>query len=246
MAVRQAEDGDHGQCHTCGKSGSWIGFDIITNAWAAMTVGFCKGAISAFSPQRIGPSLGFVHLQDSCRVNSLHGLQGILGAVVSIITITLSTSPGFPTDCFPKAAAGGSLSYHCTVQAHGSRGPGVSESRLLRRIDRVCLYLNLFCAVSGAHPTFLAKSDHKYVVVSITPSTSSAIARQPAREYVPTSFLGDEAVVSNLATRLQAQSEMGLVWWQVAHKKVKLAAWQYESVHRPQGFWEAAYLHSSN
>ena len=93
--------------------------DIITDPWATMTVGLCAGAFSAFSFQRIGPFLSrTINLQDTCGVNSLHGMPGILGAIVSIIAIAMSNSQGFPSDYFPKVAAGGSLGDQCAAQAY--------------------------------------------------------------------------------------------------------------------------------
>ena len=118
-----------------------------------------------------------------------------------------------------------------SVEGTGSVAP------LLRRIDRVCVCPELASELAGAYPTFLSKSDHKCVVVSMAPRVHPTVA---TREGIPTSFLSDEATVPNLLTRLRAQLSTVLAWWEEAHTKIREVSWRYERTHRPCGFLEAA------
>ena len=97
--------------------------------------------------------------------------------------------------------------------------------------------------LAGAYPTFLSKSDHKCLVVGLAPQARPGVA---TRERIPTSFLSDDPLVSNLETRLPSQVTTGLGWWEDAHAKVREVAWRFERTHRLCGFLEAtAYLRSS-
>ena len=81
-------------------------------------------------------------------------------------------------------------------------------------------------------------------MVSIAPRAHPSVA---TRERVPTSFLSDDTLVSNLETRLRSQvtTGLGLNWWEEAHAKIREVAWRFERTHRPCGFLEAAaYLRS--
>ena len=106
----------------------------------------------------------------------------------------------------------------------------------------MCVCPELVSELAGAYPTFLSKSDHKCLVVSIVPQARPGVA---TRDRIPTAFLSDELLVSNLETRLRAQVTTGLGWWEDAHAKIREVAWRYERTHRPSGFLEAAaYLRS--
>ena len=84
--------------------------DLVVSAWVAMLVGFLGGAFSAVCFQKLGPFLAQkINLQDTCGVNSLHGLPGIMGVLVSTVVIATSSGSGFPDDYFPVVADGGSL-----------------------------------------------------------------------------------------------------------------------------------------
>ena len=71
--------------------------------------------------------------------------------------------------------------------------------------------------LAGAYLTFLAKSAHKCIVVSMSPRVHPSLA---TRERIPTTFLADERTVSNLVTRLRAQLSTGLGWWEEGHTKI--------------------------
>merc|ERR1712194_393343 len=63
--------------------------DIWTSPAAAMWVGLIAGTLSAFGFEKIGPYLATsrFNLQDTCGVNSLHGMPGILGGIASVIAV---------------------------------------------------------------------------------------------------------------------------------------------------------------
>ena len=62
--------------------------DLVVAPWAAMLIGTIGGALSSIGFQKIGPWLSHkLNLQDTCGVNSLHGMPGIFAAIVSIFYI---------------------------------------------------------------------------------------------------------------------------------------------------------------
>jgi len=66
--------------------------DVIVAPWAAMLIGWLGGVLSAIGFQVIGPWLNTkLKLADTCGVNSLHGMPGIFGAIVSAIAIGASS-----------------------------------------------------------------------------------------------------------------------------------------------------------
>jgi len=70
--------------------------DIIQAPFAAMLIGFCGGALSAWAFKKLGPFLQEkINLQDTCGVHSLHGLPGIYGGCVSMVAISLTEGKGF-------------------------------------------------------------------------------------------------------------------------------------------------------
>jgi ammonium transporter Rh len=85
--------------------------DVIVTPWAAMLIGWLGGVLSAIGFQKIGPWLNTkLKLADTCGVNSLHGMPGIFGAIVSAIAIGASSGNGFPADYFPAVGEDKSLS----------------------------------------------------------------------------------------------------------------------------------------
>ena len=78
--------------------------DVIMAPFACLLIGFCGGALSAWSFKKLGPFLqAKIGLQDTCGVHSLHGLPGLYGGTVSIISIALSSGKGFQDSYFPLA-----------------------------------------------------------------------------------------------------------------------------------------------
>jgi ammonium transporter Rh len=91
--------------------------DIIAAPWAALLIGLGGGILSAIGFRLIGPFLNHhLNLQDTCGVHSLHGMPGIMGAIVSGIAVALSGNQGFPAGYFPVMAAGGTLGGQVAAQ----------------------------------------------------------------------------------------------------------------------------------
>lgn len=91
--------------------------DVITAPWSAILIGACGGAFSAVGFRMIGPFLKRkINLQDTCGVHSLHGMPGIIGAIVSAIAVALAPSQNFPADYFLAAPIGTPLSAQVAAQ----------------------------------------------------------------------------------------------------------------------------------
>jgi len=69
--------------------------DFIKHPATSMSIGLVSGIISALGFKKIGPFLSNkIGLSDTCGVHSLHGMPGILGAIVSAIVIAGNESNG--------------------------------------------------------------------------------------------------------------------------------------------------------
>lgn len=80
------------------------GSDLIVAPWGAMMIGFAGGIFSALGFKMIGPWLSEKFgLHDTCGVNSLHGMPGIIGALVSVIAFPMIGDKGFPEGYFPDS-----------------------------------------------------------------------------------------------------------------------------------------------
>jgi len=74
-----------------------------------MTIGLIGGVFSSIGFQKIGPWLAEkTGLQDTCGVNSLHGMPGIFAALTSAIVISVMGKQDFPDDYFTITKNGGS------------------------------------------------------------------------------------------------------------------------------------------
>ena len=91
--------------------------DIMTEPWEAMLVGYLGGIFSAVGFQTIGPFLAdHINLHDSCGVHSLHGMPGVLAAVISAIAIAMIDPANYPEGYFPVMAHGGTASGQAAAQ----------------------------------------------------------------------------------------------------------------------------------
>lgn len=62
--------------------------DLVSSPATAMWIGFIAGSWSAYGFDKLGPYLQEkCNLQDTCGVNSLHGMPGIIGGLASAIVV---------------------------------------------------------------------------------------------------------------------------------------------------------------
>lgn len=60
--------------------------DLITVAYGSMICGFVAGIISTIGFRRLSPFLSDKFgLYDTCGINNLHGIPGVLGGIISAI-----------------------------------------------------------------------------------------------------------------------------------------------------------------
>ena len=79
--------------------------DIICTPYAAMLIGYIGGILSSIGFKHIGPWLSDVlNVQDTCGVNSLHGMPGIFATLVSMVAIALADGKGFSDDYWPAGS----------------------------------------------------------------------------------------------------------------------------------------------
>jgi hypothetical protein len=98
-------------------------------------------------------------------------------------------------------------------------------------LDRIHISTPLLPSISTLFTTFLAKSDHKAVVVSFAPPQ---FVHETPRWHCPTSFLEDDKAISNVAdqlSNLKGLSPSG--WFSAAHRLIGRFATDYQKQHRP-------------
>lgn len=77
--------------------------DLITKPWITMAIGFFSGLVSSIGFKNLGPYLSqHINLQDTCGVNSLHGIPGIIGALMSVLVCSNMGQAGWPNDYLNK------------------------------------------------------------------------------------------------------------------------------------------------
>jgi ammonium transporter Rh len=75
--------------------------DLVTVPWAAILVGYFGGVLSSFGFHKIGPYLKSSYgLEDTCGVHSLHGMPGVMGAIVSAITVAAAGTESYTDGYF--------------------------------------------------------------------------------------------------------------------------------------------------
>ena len=80
--------------------------DMISTPWMAILIGYCGGLWSAVGFQKIGPYImDTFNVHDTCGVNSLHGMPGIMGGIVSMIALLDIDDRGFPKDYWAAGSA---------------------------------------------------------------------------------------------------------------------------------------------
>lgn len=59
--------------------------DMVLQPWGAMTIGGLAGMLSVIGFRYITPFLSSHKLHDTCGVNNLHGMPGLMAGIASII-----------------------------------------------------------------------------------------------------------------------------------------------------------------
>ena len=85
--------------------------DLVVGAWGAILVGFLAGLLSVAGYVFIGPFLAkSIGLHDTCGVHNLHGMPGVLGALVGAIASFFATDEIYGTSIstvFPERTEDG-------------------------------------------------------------------------------------------------------------------------------------------
>ena len=79
--------------------------------------------------------------------------------------------------------------------------------------------------LSECYPTFLAHSDHKALVLALTPSLYSP---KDKRAFCPTDFLDDPDFTDSLRGKLLGIKADTLEWWERAQSPIKKSAIEFQ------------------
>uniref|UniRef100_A0A3Q3FTD9 Rh family B glycoprotein n=1 Tax=Labrus bergylta TaxID=56723 RepID=A0A3Q3FTD9_9LABR len=97
--------------------------EMMLTPFGSMIVGFLAGIISVLGFKYLSPLLeSKLKIQDTCGVHNLHGMPGILGAVVGAVTAAMATFDIYGEgmkDVFPEIVNGQSASTQAGFQALG-------------------------------------------------------------------------------------------------------------------------------
>ena len=72
--------------------------DMIINPYGSMVIGSISGAISTLGFQFLTPFLNHHFLHDSCGVNNLHGIPGLISGITSAVIAALANRDSFQGD----------------------------------------------------------------------------------------------------------------------------------------------------
>lgn len=101
----------------------------------------------------------------------------------------------------------------------------------LRRLDRIHITRSLLPSVSSLYTTFLAKSDHKALVVALAPPQ---FVHETPRWHCPITFRENEQAVECLAQQLsKLECPSPSDWFQAAHHIIGRYAVDYHKTHHP-------------
>ena len=106
-----------------------------------------------------------------------------------------------------------------------------------RRIDRILIPDNMLPNVSSCYPHFLANSDHKALVLTLSPVTYSPPHK---RKRCPESFLSSETAVEGIKEHISTLPSdcVGTAWWSHAQAIIRQHAYHYESSVNVKGVSE--------
>ena len=104
------------------------------------------------------------------------------------------------------------------------------DPQRLRRIHRIHAVPDLWNLVTSTYPMFVAKSDHKAVLVEFTPPTFEA-GGTAARFYFPQTIVQDTEAMEELESSLHSIATEGDQWWEDALQQIRSAAVTYHREH---------------
>uniref|UniRef100_UPI0037E844AC ammonium transporter Rh type B n=1 Tax=Semicossyphus pulcher TaxID=241346 RepID=UPI0037E844AC len=97
--------------------------EMMLTPFGSMIVGFLAGVISVLGFKYLSPKLEEkLKIQDTCGVHNLHGMPGVLGAIVGAVTAAVATMDIYGegmADVFPDVAKGRTASAQGGYQALG-------------------------------------------------------------------------------------------------------------------------------
>ena len=72
--------------------------DMNIRPFGAMIIGSCAGIVSTLGFQYLTPLLKKIYLHDTCGVNNLHGMPGLLSGIAGAIVAGLATRSDYGGD----------------------------------------------------------------------------------------------------------------------------------------------------
>ncbi|XP_041649320.1 ammonium transporter Rh type B [Cheilinus undulatus] len=97
--------------------------EMMLTPFGSMIVGFLAGVISVLGFKFLSPKLeSGLKIQDTCGVHNLHGMPGVLGAIVGAVTASVATMDVYGdgmADVFPEIVNGRTASTQAGFQALG-------------------------------------------------------------------------------------------------------------------------------
>ena len=103
----------------------------------------------------------------------------------------------------------------------------------LRRIDKIHFSDCLISAVDSVFTTFVGKSNHKAVMLSMGPKTPRVIGTQP-QFYCPTPFLKHVEVGQSINHNLEKTQHTGTQWWDMALWIIRSEALRFHATEPQQ------------
>ena len=143
---------------------------------------------------------------------------------------------GFHTDRSHKVVKDPELQAQSEEEDTQEEQPGVPHRR---RLGKIHMSAGALRALSRIYTRYLGYSDHKAVMVTLSPPHYSSVKARPR---VPTSFLKDEHTMHVLHRTLSAITATEERWWEDACQAIKKTAVQYERERNPRGRYEVEAL----
>lgn len=126
--------------------------DMMIHPWGAMLIGSLAGALSSIGFRFITPFLATkLKIHDTCGVNNLHGMPGILAGIVGTVAAALATTNNYGKSLyqiFPaRAPANGSELLDINMELAGVEGGDGRTAGLQAGFQMVALAVTLVLAI---------------------------------------------------------------------------------------------------